>query len=71
MISPFVTHEGQVYLIEGWHTKMKGNRRLKMRPLTRKEMEIWRKYHEDYNFEIWAILVPKSERNTKKGKLRG
>jgi len=57
MINPFIQHEGRVYLIEGWEPEMKGDRTLVIRPLTVKEMVIWRSNWEEFGFETYAQIV--------------
>jgi len=58
MINPFIQHEGRVYVIEGWEPEMKGDRKLVIRPLTRKELAVWRSNFEEFGFETYAQLVP-------------
>ena len=57
MINPFVQHEGRVYIIEGWEPEMKGDRTLAIRPLTVKEMAIWKSNWEESGFETYAQIV--------------
>ena len=72
MINPFIQHEGRVYVIEGWDERMAGNRTLVIRPLTVKEMAIWRSNWEESGFETYAQIVtrpdrkPRSNRNLRK-----
>ena len=65
MINPFIQHEGRVYLIEGWKPEMKGNGTLVIRPLTMKEMAIWRSNWEEFGFETYAQIVTKPDRESR------
>jgi len=62
MINPFIQHEGRVYLIEGWEPEMKEDRAMRIRPLTKKEMAIWRSNWEEFGFETYAQIVTRPDR---------
>ena len=70
MINPFIQHEGRVYLIEGWETEMKGARTLVIRPLTKKEMAIWRSNWEEFGFETYAQIVTRPDKPPRSAKKR-
>ena len=65
MINPFIVHEGKVYLIEGWSSKLKGDKPMRIRPLTPDELEIWRAYWDDFGYETYAQIVPKPGKSSK------
>ena len=70
MINPFIQHEGRVYLIEGWEPEMKGDRTLVIRPLTKKEMTIWRSNWEEFGFETYAQIITKPDDKSGSAKKR-
>ena len=70
MINPFIHHEGRVYLIEGWEPEMKGDRAMKIRPLTKKEMVIWRSNWEEFGFETYAQIVTRPDRESRSTRKR-
>ena len=63
MINPFIQYEGRVYIIEGWDERMIGDRTLVIRPLTVKEMAIWRSNWEECGFETYAQIVTRPDRD--------
>ena len=70
MINPFVHHEGRVYLIEGWEPELRGNKPMRIRPLTKKEMTIWRSNWEEFGFETYAQIVTKPDRESRSTRKR-
>ena len=70
MINPFIQHEGRVYVIEGWDERMASDKTLVIRPLTVKEMAIWRSNWEEFGFETYAQIVTKPDRESKSAKKR-
>ena len=68
MINPFIQHEGRVYVIEGWDERMTGDRTLVVRPLTVKEMAIWRSNWEEFGFETYAQIVTRPDKKPRSAK---
>ena len=57
MTNPFVQHDGRIYLIENWREEMTGKERLTIRPLTKKEVAIWRKNYQEFRWDTYALIV--------------
>ncbi len=41
---------------------MKGDEKLVIRPLTKKEMAVWRSNFEEFGFETYAQLIPNPDK---------
>ena len=61
---PFIRHEGNWYIIEGWPTKMKAGTALHLRLLNRRESRLVERYHENFTAELWAVIAAKDQSRT-------
>ena len=66
MLSPFIKHENRIYLIVNWHERMSGNETMTIRPLGKRETELWKKNLEDAQIETWAMIDTGRKKQSKR-----
>lgn len=68
MLNPFIQCGSRIFVIDDWKPTIKEDHPLRIRPLTRKETVLYRKYTEDAAFEVWSLIVPGTNRDAHKKK---